>query len=503
MTVSISSSYRIGLVAGTGVTISGPAVPAITTDDIFNPNNPTQTLTQMLAGISSAQLVGSATINALNTGNIALYTVPLGQIMIPTDVVFALTAITGSGDGPAINVGMTATSYDDLIDNAISSSFALSGGSVFAAGSGYVPADVLTLSGGTHSVAATVTVTDTLLASVAINAIGTGYAPNDTITLAGGTAVTKAILNVLTTKLASVALNAPGTVYNVGDTITLAGGTHTTAAILTVSTVQLVSAAIGGSGGTGYGNTTTFNVTVAGGTGSPAAVVNVTSNSGGVVTTINSISTPGSYTVLPTLANNLATGGTGTGLELNLVFGVATFSISTAGSYTVNTATFTQASTTGSGAGATFNNGLYGINTISINNGGDYTANASSFSQFSTSGAGSAATFNTALYGVEAFMVDTDGDYSVLPTGHVATTGGSGTGATLTPTWTLTGAFADITTVGQLLNFNNFVDSGADDGLDYTYLTTGQQLTAQVVFPASYSSYQLMVYVFGFSTTAP
>lgn len=115
MTVTITSPYRVGLVAGSGVTISGPAVPSITTDDIFNPDSPSQTLTDMLAGISSAKLIGSANVNAHAIANIPVFNVPVGKVAIPTEVVFALTAITGSGDPPVVNLGFT-TPFEEIIN---------------------------------------------------------------------------------------------------------------------------------------------------------------------------------------------------------------------------------------------------------------------------------------------------------------------------------------------------------------------------------------------------
>lgn len=85
-------------------------------------------------------------------------------------------------------------------------------------------------------------------------------------------------------------------------------------------------------GGTGYANNATFDVTIAGGTQTGgASTVNVTTNGSGVVTTVNSISNPGEYTVKPSLTNS-PTGGAGSGLSLTLVFG----SFYNPGSMTVN-----------------------------------------------------------------------------------------------------------------------------------------------------------------------
>ncbi|MGH9066783.1 MAG: hypothetical protein ACRD0J_04725, partial [Acidimicrobiales bacterium] len=83
-----------------------------------------------------------------------------------------------------------------------------------------------------------------------------------------------------------------------------------------------VASAAVAAGGTGYAASSTFNVNVSGGTETTAAVVNVTTNASGVVTTINSITTAGVYSALPT--NPAATtGGTGSGLTLTLTWGVS------------------------------------------------------------------------------------------------------------------------------------------------------------------------------------
>jgi hypothetical protein len=71
-------------------------------------------------------------------------------------------------------------------------------------------------------------------------------------------------------------------------------------------------------GGTGYAVSSTFNVTTAGGTGTQA-IISVTTNSSGVVTTINNMSNFGAWSVNPASPNS-PTGGTGTGLSLNLTF---------------------------------------------------------------------------------------------------------------------------------------------------------------------------------------
>ena len=103
---------------------------------------------------------------------------------------------------------------------------------------------------------------------------------------------------------------------------TLPGGVTATGAIIS----EVLSATI--SGGTGYGNAQTFNLTVntAGGT----AVLNVTSGAGGDVTTVNSITTRGSFTTLGPVTT--VSGGTGTGAVPVLTFRALSVSITEPGS---------------------------------------------------------------------------------------------------------------------------------------------------------------------------
>lgn len=424
MTVTITSSLRVALVSGTGVTFDAPVVNLISTDDVYDVNSPADTLTDLLSAISSSKLVGSATVNGAVVGNTSVYTVPTGIKFIPTAVVFALTSAVGTGNGPVINVGFTAPDYLDFIDSTRSSFYELLGGAVFAPGSGYAISDTLTLSGGTveSSDFADITITSASLAALNVNAAGTGYAPSDTITLAGGVALTRGVVTIQTVKLVSATINA---------------------------------------GGTGYGNTQTFTATVAGGTHSSTAQISVTSDVSGVVDTINSVSQAGSYTVLPTLTANVATGGTGSGLTLDLVFGILTKTITT---------------------------------------NGEYTTTATSFTQFSTSGTGTGATFNGATFGLDNYSISDPGTYISVPSNHVATTGGAGTGATFDATWTITeGPFINVATVGQLVEFADFSATATDSGAGYVYMSPGDVLKVRVAFPAELSTYSMKVFVFGFT----
>jgi hypothetical protein len=74
-----------------------------------------------------------------------------------------------------------------------------------------------------------------------------------------------------------------------------------------------------GAGGTGFAASSTFDVTVSGGTATTPAVLSVTTNASGVITTIDSVVTEGNYSALP--ANPVTvTGGTGTGATLDITW---------------------------------------------------------------------------------------------------------------------------------------------------------------------------------------
>lgn len=229
MTATITSSLRIGIVAGTGVRIAGPVVPEITTDDIFNADNPTQTLTELIGGLSSTQLVGTATLDGTTIANTTIYTVPANETFIPTSVVFLLTDITGEGVGPAINVGFSG-SYQELIDSTRSTGYTLSSASSISdAGSGYSEDDILTLTGGTFDDVATITVDSVgeggVVLTFHISAIGSyTEIPTNPVACSGGDGGSfklTAVWDLTGGLLADI--NTVGQILNVSDLTTTAG----------------------------------------------------------------------------------------------------------------------------------------------------------------------------------------------------------------------------------------------------------------------------------------
>lgn len=180
-----------------------------------------------------------------------------------------------------------------------------------------------------------------------VAAAGTGYVPADTITLTGGTASANAILTVATTQVVSAAINSGGSGYNIGDTIVLAGGTHTAAAVYTVDTV----------------------------------------NGSGVIQT-GHISSGGSYTVDASSFTQGSTSGVGTGATFNtVVYGVNTVTVSTPGSYTALPSNpVSQGATSGIGTGATFTMSWALLSVVVSAGGSGY----NSSSAFTVSGSGGA-----------------------------------------------------------------------------------------------------------------
>jgi|GEM_PF-5416802 len=150
----------------------------------------------------------------------------------------------------------------------------------------------------------------------------------------------------------TVAVSSAGSGFTVRPTVVfstpqLDGGT--TAAGNT--TARVVAVAIGDAG-TGYTNGNV--VTVAGGTGT-AANVTISNTSGAGVPNVIAVTSgqAGSYTALPTLANNSVSGGDGSGLKVNLTIGLNTVTVSANGSGYLTAPTVTIGGAGGTGAVAT------------------------------------------------------------------------------------------------------------------------------------------------------
>jgi hypothetical protein len=211
--------------------------------------------------------------------------------------------------------------------------------------------------------------------NVVVTGTNNAYTSAPTISFADGGSTGSAAAGTVRMKLATIAVNAAGTGYVPNEVLTLTYGTPVstfTRSVVTVATTKVVTATIhAGGGGTGYGATQTFNATVVGGAGATAAVINVTSSAGGVVNVVNSITTAGSYTTNAPLSAAATTGGTGTGLTFDLVFGVNTLAaVTVPGQYTVVATTATQGATSGVGTGFTAQTMTFSVDSVLITNAG-------------------------------------------------------------------------------------------------------------------------------------
>lgn len=368
----------------------------------------------------------------------------------------------------SVNVTFTGTTVSQAvtdINNAISALSASARPTIVA----QAPGTALII---TNTNGGDVTITDAgnRVASVTITSPGTGYTSLPTVSFTGGSGSGAAASQIFGTT--SVEIERYGAGYSIGDTLTVLGGTSTSQAALLVSNVatytgvqddSLITIA---SGGTGYGNAQTFDVTIVGGTGVVAAVINVTTDASGVVTTINSITKTGYYTVEPTGTAVATTGGTGTGLTFDLSAAGVFDNFIRANSVTIGAA--------GSGynvddiltlSGGTSNypakvkvisvNGTGGVTGISLYDVGEYyTGGLPSNPASTTGGAGTGCTINIASSGIlsnalASVTVAGSGSYSTVPTNPASVQGGTGTDATFTLTNSLIDSGVKLKVVGS------------------------------------------------------
>lgn len=244
-----------------------------------------------------------------------------------------------------------------------------------------------------------------LTATANTGAVASSYAPGEQVTLAGGTYSIPAVISVTNTLLLDVEVDSPGIGnYAPADTISLTGGTQTTPAELTVATTQVVSATIAAAGAGGTPGTATVTGTTGTGTLFQAEV---TINGGGAIASVDAITLSGSYTANPTVPTaEPVTGGGLAGAQLNVVLGVETVTVSDAGVFTANptAGVFVQDTSSGTGTGATFRFALMGPNAVTFSTAGVYTAfPANPVAQASSTGGGTGVTFTVTSGAVTPF----------------------------------------------------------------------------------------------------
>ena len=272
----------------------------------------------------------------------------------------------------------------------------------------YVLNDALTVTNITRANPAVVTTAAAVGAASASpnnGAVTSTYVPGEHVTLLGGTFSVAGIVAVTNTKLLSLVLDSPGNgVYAPGNTIALTGGVQTTPAQLTVTHTQVIFATVQTAGTGGTPGSATVTGTTGTGTKFQASV---TIDGTGKITSVDSITVAGDYTVNPTVTTaEPVTGGGLAGAKLGLTIGILNFSITAAGVFTSNPVggVFTQLSTTGSGTGATFKTALMAPNACSIFDAGAYTSfPASPVSQDTTTGTGVGVTFTMTTSAIAPF----------------------------------------------------------------------------------------------------
>lgn len=156
-------------------------------------------------------------------------------------------------------------------------------------------------------------------------------------------------------QVASVVVSSPGSGFTVRPTVGFVGGGQQVTTAVATATAKVVAVSLGGGAAAaganyGAGDVVTIDTTGAAGASATANVNVLTVNASGSVLTL-SINTAGSFTTLPTTkANNITVGGNGTGLLVNLLFGVNTVTVTGNGAGYSGIPTVTFGGAGGSGA---------------------------------------------------------------------------------------------------------------------------------------------------------
>lgn len=352
-------------------------------------------------------------------------------------------------------IAKTATDHNDLLDKIVE--FVTSESCTAAVpnnhGTGYAINDVLTVSGGTSTIAVEFVVIEEGAVSATVAVAGNGYNVGDKLTVQGGTFSEAAVFNVDTltggagSGVATVSVDTNGegsysvTPGNPAATLNDGGGDDNCTLIVTYGAIGETGVRISQSGA--YTSNPSNPVSVTGGGGS-SATFDLTFN-GGNGWTVN-------RRTQESLSAVVAAGGSGHVIndDLTLVGGVdadtvSVFNIDSEGASAAVLASGGSAYPNGSQtftlAGGTFTTACTIDCTVSggviqsidaINNPGDYTVTPGNPVTISGGTGGTA----TMAWGAAAtFSLVTAGKYGEMPANPVSTTSsGSGTGATLTVT---------------------------------------------------------------------
>jgi hypothetical protein len=126
MSVHITSTVKIGIVSGV-ISVSGPSVSNLSTSNIFDTLNISDSMTTRIGGISEQLLLGSVLIDATKTTVYPVLTVPYTNTLYYISLIeFILMKISGSGTVPYMNVGFTS-GINDIINNTALSALTIAG----------------------------------------------------------------------------------------------------------------------------------------------------------------------------------------------------------------------------------------------------------------------------------------------------------------------------------------------------------------------------------------
>lgn len=326
---------------GTGATaiaiISGP-ISSVTVDNVGSnyTTAPTATLTPSTGGGSLRVLLTASTV--------ASVTPVLGGTYLTANPIPTVTLATPTG-----HTGSGATASARMSASAVS---------VLSGGTGYTVGNVLTLSGGTFTAAATINVTAVggggAITGVSVASGGSYSAyPTAPIGVTGGTG-SGATLN-LNWRVGSIVVTNAGSNYSTAPTVTFSAGAATATAALVATTIASVTVVSGGT----YVSPPAIALTGGGGgTGGALTAVIATYSVGGFTVT-----NPGSgyAQASTTVTVTAASGGPGSGATGNATVVVQVcIPIPTAGRYsyvaTRPSGTHYEASKSGSNITATCSN---------------------------------------------------------------------------------------------------------------------------------------------------
>lgn len=291
------------------------------------------------------------------------------------------------------------------------------------------------------------------LASATVNTLGSGYVPGDTpLTLADGTGSVNATLTLDTTQVGTVAINAGGSGYSFNDTLTENDGSSVgTNATFTVSEIgTILSQDETVFDGVGSNGTFVGGDGVGGTSYAPADTITL---SDGTVVTVDTIDGNGDV----------------------VTFDITTASTSGTGS---DNPTLTQSSTSGTGTAFTLTLGDANqeVFTVTLATGGSYTTNPALLTGTATTGGtGTGATVDITM-GAETFSVANAGSYSVNPTTtNNALSGGSGAGATADLTMNADGGTPSNVTItnGGAGYDDTLTNVGSTNGVTFDFTATG------------------------------